>query len=95
MNLGELLRETESLTYLNAIKVTLTEIKQELGTQRELRDYMNASIERTEKLIRRADSNYRLVAKLATREAPVATDIIVRDDIEEELEELRQVMEET
>lgn len=92
MSLGELLHETDALTYINALKVTLTEIKDEISTQEELRDYMNQSGERARKLLRRADGQYRLIAKLVNREIPVASDLIVEDSIEQ-FDALKEQME--
>lgn len=94
MNLGELLTETDALTYINALKVTLTQIKDEISTQDELRDYLNQSGERTKKLIRRADGQYRLITKLVTKESPTATKLVIDEDAAD-YEELKSLMEET
>lgn len=91
MKLEELIRETDALTYLNALKVTLSEIKKEVAQQDELRDYQNQSAERVRKLMRKADNQYRLVAKIVTKEAPFATEITIED--ETQFDQTKEVME--
>lgn len=90
MNLGELLRDTEALTYINALKVTLTELKEEISQVEELTSYMTQHMEKVKKLQRKADNHYRLIAKLAQNTGTIAHAIAVVDDIEdtEEVEEL-------
>lgn len=89
--LEDLLKETDSLTYINALKVTLIEIKEEISTLDELHEYQKNSQEKLKKLVRRADTHYRLINRLVTKEAPLATNVDIHDEIEElELEELMQ-----
>lgn len=91
MKLAELLKETDALAYINALKVTLTEIKQEVSTQEELREYQNQSAERMKKLMRKADNQYRLVAKCAQQgEITIANDVIIQDasEIEDLMKEV-------
>lgn len=91
-NLYDLLRETDALTYINALKVTLVQIKDEISEQDELREHLNASSERTKKYMRKADNQYRLIAKLVTSaESPLADDITIDEDLA--LSELRELME--
>lgn len=91
--LEELAKKTDALTYLNALKVTLTQIKNEVAVQEELREYMNRSGDRAKKLMKRADGQYRMFARLVNRESPFATDVTVDDSIPEDFEELRTLME--
>lgn len=92
--LDELASQTDSLTYLNAIKVTLTQIKDESTTQEELRSYMNESAERVKKLIKKADGQYRLFARIVNREPIIATGVVVDESIPEDFESLKKIMEE-
>jgi hypothetical protein len=89
-SLGELLRETDALTFLNALKMTLTEVKEELSKQNEMAAYLELSRERVEKLQRRFDNQYRLLVKLAMREAPTA-DVTVEDDTQS-VDQLKELM---
>lgn len=92
MNLEELLKDTEALTYINALKITLVELKAEFSSIEEMQGYMAQSCERAKKLIRRADNQYRLIAKLVNKENQLLEGEI---DIEQALEdlELEEVME--
>lgn len=91
--LKDLAERTDSLTYLNALKVTVTQIKQEAATQEELRLYMNESSIRLRKLVKKVDNQYRLFARLVTKEPLYTTDVTVDETLPEELEELKEVME--
>lgn len=82
-NLREILEETDALTYVNALKVTLTELKSEISSHDDLVLYLSQSQERTKKLLRRADGQYRIIAKLATKEATVANHLTIEDTIED------------
>lgn len=83
MNLEQMLKETDALTYLNALKVTLTEIKEEVSNIDELTGYVNQSMERIRKLQRKADNQYRVVAKIVNKESPVVTDLTIEENVEE------------
>lgn len=87
MNLEELLRETDALTYINALKVVLIEIKDELSTQDELAEYLNDSRDKTRKLLRKADNHYRLIAKLVQKESPATTTAEIDPELQELMEE--------
>lgn len=93
--LADLAEETDALTYLNALKVTLTQIKTEVATQEELRAYMNESAERTKKLMKKLDGQYRMFARIVTKETAYATDITIDDSIpdDEEYDNVKEVME--
>lgn len=69
MNLEDLLKDTEALTYINALKITLVELKAEFSSIEEMQGYMNQSCDRAKKLIRRADNQYRLIAKLVNKDS--------------------------
>jgi len=80
----DLLREADALTLVNALKVTLIEIKEEVSVQEELRQSLNASADRTKRLLRKADNQYRLIAKLSQRlEGSLATSVMVEDTSDE------------
>lgn len=86
--LEDLLRKSDALTFVNALKVTLIEIKDEVSVQEELRQNLNFSAERIKKLLRKADNQYRLVAKLAQRlDGTLATNLSI-EDTSAEYEEL-------
>lgn len=90
-NIKEFLQETDALTYLNAMKVTMAELKEELTTIEETKKYINLSCERAKKAIRRLDSQYRLIVKLALDEnTPIQTVELSDDIVENELQELME-----
>lgn len=91
LSLQELIRDTEALTYINSLKVTLTEIKEELSQMDDLRDYQNQSAERVKKLVRKADNQYRIIAKLAQKEPSFAGELTIEDD-PETFDEVEKVM---
>lgn len=90
--LADFLAETDALTYINALKVTLTEIKDEISQQDELRDYMNQSAERTRKLMRKADNQYRIVAKLVSKDAPAIANKVTVEDSIQDFDDLQELM---
>lgn len=92
-SLEDLAKKTDALTYLNGLKVTLTQLKSELTVTEELRDYANKSAERQRKLIKRMDNQYRLFARTVIKESPYATDVTVDDSISSEYEQIKEVME--
>jgi hypothetical protein len=63
MNIEEMLRKTDSLTFLNALKVGMTELKEELVTIEEAREYQSQAVDRARKVMRRLDNQYRAVVK--------------------------------
>lgn len=93
LDLDELSRRTDALTFLNALKVTLTQLKQEVAAQDELREYMNESGERIKKLVKKYDATYRMFARLVTKESPYATDVTIDETLPANLDELKEVME--
>lgn len=91
MNTLELIRETDALTYLNALKVTQTEIKREVSDIEEMTEHLQGSCERLKKLVRKSDNQYRLIAKIVSRETLASTSAVVDDDLETlELERLME-----
>lgn len=90
--LGEMLRETDAITFVNAIKVTLTSIKKELQTLSELAEYTNNAVERTHKLMRKADNQYRVLAKLAQNTEPSMADIEVDPGLDDN-DDFKELME--
>jgi len=62
-NLEQLIRETDALTYLNALKAAVSELKEEISTIEETQEYLNQAVERSRKIIRRIDNQYRAVIK--------------------------------
>lgn len=94
MKLNELINETDALTYANALKVTLLEMKDEVSSIKEMMIYIAHSSERIDKLMRKADNQYRMISKLVNREGPIVTNITIAEEIDEEqADELREVME--
>jgi hypothetical protein len=89
MNLEKLLKETDALTYVNALKVTQTEIKDSISTIEELQGYVTQECEKLRKLVRKADNQYRMVAKLVQNgEVPFATNV----EVEANLADYEEVM---
>lgn len=88
MTIEELLRKTDALTFLNALKVGMTELKEELATIDEAREYQNQAVDRSRKIMRRLDNQYRAIVKCAqvASEAPkeAAIDPLSMDDLVEE-----------
>lgn len=91
MKLEELLRNTDALTYANALKVTITEIKDELTSIEEMTEYITQSVARVRKLTRKADNQYRVIAKLSQDEAGgLANNVSVEEDIDEQAKDLME-----
>lgn len=90
--LHDLLKQTDALTYINSLKVTLIQIKDEVSQQEELRQHLNASSDRVKKLMRKADNQYRLIAKLVSSPDSGSPTEVMIDDLT--LEELEKIMEE-
>lgn len=63
MNVEDMLRKTDSLTFLNALKVGMAELKEELATIEEAREYQSQAVDRARKIMRRLDNQYRAVVK--------------------------------
>lgn len=59
----KLIRDTDSLTYLNALKSAISELKEELALLEETREYQNLAIDRAKKVMRRIDNQYRAIIK--------------------------------
>lgn len=67
VSVEELIRNTDSLTYLNALKVALSELKEEHANIEETCEYLNSAVERSRKIIRRIDNQYRAIIKTTAR----------------------------
>lgn len=88
MNLEELFKETDALTYVNALRVTLTEVKDCVSSIEELTEYQQNECNRLRKLMRKADTQYRVVSRIVQNgEAPLATSVTLDENIED-IEEL-------
>lgn len=59
----KLIRETDSLTYLNALKTAISELKEELALVEETGEYQAHAIDRAKKIMRRIDNQYRAIIK--------------------------------
>lgn len=92
MNLEELLKETDALTYINSLKVTLIELKTELSTIEEMQEYIAHSSGRMRKLVRKADNQYRGLTKILQHRHAMVGDLTINENIEE-LEDLEKMME--
>lgn len=92
MKLDELVRNTDALTYLNALKVTLTEIKEQFSEMEQQLGYQATACDKTKKLIRKADGQYRLLTRLVQKDAPLTSGISLNDALSE-LPDIKEVME--
>lgn len=81
MNLHDLFRNTDALTYANALKITLADIKREVTEVKDMRDNINTACENIDKLIRKADNQYRLIAKIATDQGSLASELTIENDL--------------
>lgn len=90
MSLKELLEETDALTYLNALQVTLKELKTQFASIEEMQEYTQSACDRSKKLIRRADHQYRLLAKIVHGQNSLAPNEVIDDNIDVELQELME-----
>lgn len=93
MKLHELIKETDALTYVNALKVTLTEIKDEFSQIDEQKEYITQGCERVKKLIRKADNQYRVIAKYAQQGSGSFTGSISLEEPDQELKNLMEGLE--
>lgn len=80
MKLEDLLKETDALTYINSLKVTLSELKAEFSTIEEMHNYSTHAVERSRKLLKKADNQYRLIAKLVQGSQPYTSDELSVDE---------------
>lgn len=93
MKLLELAQNTDALTYINSLKVTLSELKKEYQTIEEMHAYAAEASERSKRLIRKADNQYRLIAKLISKDAGAIDNTpITIDDNLEQFEEIEEIM---
>lgn len=92
MNLDELIKNTDALTYANALKVTISEIKDKASQVEELSEYIANAVQDIRKLTRKADAQYRLLAKLAQNDTgSLANSIsIEEDEVDEETKNLME-----
>lgn len=93
MKVEELMRNTDALTYLNALKATLTEIKEQFAEMEDQVSYMTSACDRTRKLIRKADNTYRLLVKCGQTGTAISASEISIDDSIESLTEIEELME--
>lgn len=91
MKLEKLIKETEALTYINSLKVTLTEIKDQVSEIEQHKEYTTLACEKVRRLVRRADNQYRLIAKLAQGSSTtIATNVSIEDSANEELKNIME-----
>lgn len=88
MKLEDLVNKTDALTYLNALKCTIAELKEELATIEEAREYQTNAIERARKIMKRMDNQYRLIVKSAAAASEVKGVAIVQPQDPANLEAL-------
>lgn len=86
--LKDLLEQTDALTYLNALQVTLKELKSQFSVMEEMSNYNQQACDKAKKLLRRADHQYRVVAKLVQGNDIVSKEVIIEDITDLEIEEL-------
>ncbi len=89
----ELIKETDALTFLNAYKVTQSEIKQECANLEEMSNYTIASVDRIRKLMRKSDNLYRIVAKLSQNSEASLTDVTVEEHDVDPDDQIKEIME--
>lgn len=65
MDIEELIRKTDALTYVNAIKTGMSELKDEMSAITEMQEYQASAVERARRIIRRMDNQYRAIVKAA------------------------------
>lgn len=90
MTLDEMLKRTDALTYINSLKVTLLELKAEFSSIEEQVEYITQACERSKKLMRRADNQYRLVAKLVNNKE-ITTSLEGELNLAEAMENLEDI----
>lgn len=92
ITLEDMIRNTDGLTYLNALKTAVTELKEELALLEQTREYQYLAIERARKIMRRIDNQYRALVKATAKlyhppEVQVTPDLGLQKIIEEEYED--------
>jgi hypothetical protein len=80
VDLEHLIRKTDALTYLNALKAGMSELKEELSTIEETREYQAQAIERARKIMRRLDNQYRAIVKSANAAADPPKAVHIEED---------------
>lgn len=66
LTVEQLIKHTDALIYVNALKAALSELKEEMATIQETREYQDAAIERARRIMRRLDNQYRAIVRSAT-----------------------------
>lgn len=85
VNIEELIRKTDALTYLNALKTGMSELKDELSSITEMQEYQAQAVDRAKKIIRRLDNQYRAVVKAAHGQ-PAKTEAEIDETLREFME---------
>ena len=85
MDIEHLIRKTDALTYINAIKTGMTELKDEFSAIAEMQEYQAAALDRARKIIRRMDNQYRTVVK-AAHGTPLKTEAEIDDELRKFME---------
>lgn len=85
MNLEQLIRETDAMAYLNALKTALAELKSELSIIEENVEYVTLSTERVRKIARRMDNQYRALVKCT-----INNNQLKETEIDEDFKELME-----
>lgn len=87
MNVEDMLRKTDSLTFLNALKVGMAELKEELATIEEAREYQSQAVDRARKIMRRLDNQYRAVVKCVQTASEAKPAVVAEFDLDHLLAE--------
>lgn len=80
-SIEQLFRETDALTYVNALKVQIAELKEQQSILEETAEYQAHAIDRMKKIMRRIDNQYRAIVRCTTEHKKVElVDIIEEED---------------
>lgn len=61
----ELIADADALTYINSLKASITELKEEISTIEQMIEYQVTALKRVKTIARRVDNQYRAIVKAA------------------------------
>ena len=85
INIEELIKKTDALTYVNALKTGLSELKDEMSSITEMQEYQAQAVERARRIIRRMDNQYRAVVKAAHGQ-PLRSEAEINEELKDFME---------
>lgn len=78
----QLFRETDALTYTNALKVQIAELKEQFSILEETSEYQAQAVDKAKKIIRRIDNQYRAIVRCTTEHKKVElVEILEEEDL--------------